>query len=197
MKGTEPVINAVGGTIVSVNDEQLRVYRKGIEQWRAQRDEFFGEHYASPLSDEVMAVFAGLSYFDIDARFVFRAVVSDPAETTIGIDASTGSVSEYPVAGVIDVPFAEGVVSLIALRGEEEGEAFIPFRDATCGDESYGAGRYVSVDIGRDGTCVVDFNRAINPYCAYDPDFSCPLPPRQNWLEHPVAAGERDFVPSP
>ena len=180
---------------MSVNEEQKRVYRNEAEQWRAERDQFFGEHYASPLSDDVMAVFPGLSYFDIDERLVFRVVMKGPPEPTIGIDASTGSYSEYPIAGVIDVPFAEGVVSLVALRGEEDGEAFIPFRDATSGDQSYGAGRYVSVEIGSDGTCVVDFNRAINPYCAYDPDFSCPLPPRQNWLDHPIAAGERDFVP--
>jgi uncharacterized protein (DUF1684 family) len=170
----------------------MREYRDQINRWRAERDEFFGEHYASPLSEEAMESFQGLDYFDIDEHLVFSAVLQRSAEPTMGIDSSTGSVSEYPLAGVVDVAFAEGAVSMVALRGEED-EAFIPFRDATCGAGSYGGGRYVSVEVGSDGSCVVDFNRAINPYCAYDPDFSCPLPPRQNWLDWPIAAGERAY----
>jgi uncharacterized protein (DUF1684 family) len=171
-------------------------YHAEITRWRAERDRFFGEHYASPLSDEVIATFEGLDYFEIDERLVFSAVVRPESAATIGIDSSTGSVSHYPIAGVVDVPFPDGVVSLLALQGEED-EAFIPFRDVTCGLDSYGAGRYVSINIESDGSCIVDFNRAINPYCAYDPEFSCPLPPRGNWLERPIAAGEKDFDPKP
>jgi uncharacterized protein (DUF1684 family) len=175
-----------------VNEQQVWAYRDEINRWRIERDRFFGEHYASPLADEVMASFEGLDYFEIDEQLVFSVMVRPAAAATIGIDVSAGSASSYPVAGVVDVPFPDGVVSLLALRGEDN-EAFIPFRDVTCGVDSYGAGRYVSINIGSDGSCIVDFNRAINPYCAYDPDFSCPLPPRENWLERPVAAGERDF----
>lgn len=175
-----------------MNDQQLRVYRDEINRWRAERDEFFGEHYASPLSEEAMESFQGLDYFDIDERLVFSGLMQNSVESTMGIDSSTGSVSEYPVAGVVEVAFGQDVVPLVALRGEED-EAFIPFRDTTCGAGSYGGGRYVAVDIGSDGSCIVDFNRAINPYCAYDPDFSCPLPPPQNWLDRPIAAGERAY----
>ncbi|MBT8206662.1 MAG: DUF1684 domain-containing protein, partial [Acidimicrobiia bacterium] len=67
---------------------------------------------------------------------------------------------------------------------------FVPFRDATSGKESYGAGRYLDVHPNEDGTVTLDFNYAYNPYCAYDEAFSCPLPPIENWLEVPIAAGE-------
>jgi uncharacterized protein len=78
------------------------------------------------------------------------------------------------------------------------GGFFLSFRDATCGDETYGAGRYLldtakGADLGadRDGRLILDFNFAYQPSCSYDPRWSCPLPPRENWLTIPIRAGER------
>ena len=153
-------------------------YLEDLMRWRAERDHFFKEHYASPLPDEIIEIFTGLDYFEVDESLVFEAVISASAAETITIDSSTGSASEYPFAGVVEIPFPGGPVALVALRGEED-EAFIPFRDRTCGKESYGGGRYVSIEIGDNGSCTVDFNKAINPYCVYDAEFSCPLPPTQ------------------
>jgi len=68
---------------------------------------------------------------------------------------------------------------------------FLPFRDATSGVETYGAGRYLDVDPEPAGTVVVDFNMAYNPFCAYDDASSCALPPYENWLPVPIRAGER------
>ena len=68
----------------------------------------------------------------------------------------------------------------------------MPFRDATSGRESYGAGRYLDIEPEEDGTYTVDFNVAYNPWCAYAPQYSCPLPPRENWLPFPIEAGEQD-----
>jgi hypothetical protein len=77
------------------------------------------------------------------------------------------------------------------------GGVFIPFRDATSGHESYGAGRYLLDTIkgadlgGRGERLMLDFNYAYNPSCAYDPRWSCPLAPPANWLPVPIRAGER------
>ena len=71
---------------------------------------------------------------------------------------------------------------------------FVPYRDATSGDETYGAGRYLDIDPNPDGTVTIDFNLAYNPLCAYSDAFSCPLPPVENWLAVPIRAGERDFT---
>jgi uncharacterized protein (DUF1684 family) len=79
------------------------------------------------------------------------------------------------------------------LQAEGEDEYFLPFRDRTSGHETYGAGRYVEVAPARDGRVVVDFNYAYNPNCAYSPDWSCPLPPPENWLKVPLEAGEKNF----
>jgi len=74
-------------------------------------------------------------------------------------------------------------------------EVFVPLRDGTSGAETYGAGRYVDVEVGEDDSCVLDFNLAYNPLCAFDPGkFVCPYPPVENWLMNvKVAAGEKMY----
>ena len=77
------------------------------------------------------------------------------------------------------------------------GGVFVPFRDATSGSATYGAGRYLidtakGADLGGTGSSLVlDFNYAYHPSCAHDPRWSCPLAPRANWLTVPVEDGER------
>jgi len=74
---------------------------------------------------------------------------------------------------------------------------FVPFKDATSGKETYGAGRYLDLEPGRDRTqgekWILDFNQAYNPWCAYSEAYNCPFVPTENWLEAPIYAGEKDY----
>jgi uncharacterized protein (DUF1684 family) len=74
---------------------------------------------------------------------------------------------------------------------------FVPFRDKTSGDETHGAGRYLDLEPERhltaDGTWILDFNEAYNPWCAYSDAYACPLVPPENWLPVPVWAGEKEY----
>jgi hypothetical protein len=89
----------------------------------------------------------------------------------------------------------DGRTATLTLFGSHDSDdLFLPFRDATSGQETYGAGRYIDVGAARDGRVTVDFNLAYNPYCAYNPSYSCPLPPRENWLDVPIRAGEQDYA---
>jgi uncharacterized protein (DUF1684 family) len=102
--------------------------------------------------------------------------------------------------GVVEVPFSEGAqrLSLFWMAGYAGG-LFLPYRDATNGAETYGAGRYLldgakSADLGGDlkrGTLVLDFNFAFQPSCAFDPKWACPLAPPENRLDVAIRAGER------
>lgn len=166
-------------------------YLDNLRGWREDRDRFFAEHYATPLSDDALSSFTGLSYFPPDPEAVF-VVEIEPDRQGVEIESSTGTRSEYPGAGFVVVPFVEAKVRLLVLRGEDD-DLFVPFRDETSGASTYSGGRYVNVERSTGGDVTVDFNKATNPYCAYDPDFSCPLPPRQNWLAFPVEAGELDY----
>lgn len=73
---------------------------------------------------------------------------------------------------------------------------FVPFTDATTGDESYGSGRYLEFYIQdiQNNTLQLDFNKAYNPYCAYSPDYKCPIPPKENYLPVAIRAGEMNFA---
>jgi len=72
---------------------------------------------------------------------------------------------------------------------------FLPFTDLTSGEESYGGGRYIDLEIKdiKNNRLVIDFNKAYNPYCAYSEEYNCPVPPRENDLPVAIRAGEKDF----
>ena len=82
---------------------------------------------------------------------------------------------------------------LTALEGEGSAGLFVPFRDATTGIETYGAGRFLELDDPEDTIFVLDFNRAFNPLCNYSPAYNCAIPPRENRLDVAVRAGERTY----
>ena len=70
---------------------------------------------------------------------------------------------------------------------------FLPFSDLTSGNETYGGGRYIDLEIPKGKTITIDFNQAYNPYCAYNPKYSCPIVPAENELLTNVNAGVKKF----
>jgi uncharacterized protein (DUF1684 family) len=75
----------------------------------------------------------------------------------------------------------------------DRGRFFLPFKDGTTGGETYAGGRYLDPRARPDGSLVVDFNYAYNPYCAYGEGWSCPVPPVENEVTAPIEAGELAF----
>ena len=132
------------------------------------------------------------------------AVVEDAADTGSGATArlpvSGGGVMAFRRFGAVTVPLPGGPrrLELFWMEGYAGG-LFLPFRDATNGHETYGAGRYLldaakSADLGGDaaaGTLILDFNFAFQPSCAFDPRWACPLAPPANRVDVPIRAGER------
>lgn len=66
---------------------------------------------------------------------------------------------------------------------------FVPFKDLSNGGESYGGGRFIDLSIPEGNTIIIDFNQSYNPYCAYSTRYSCPIPPKENFLNIKVLAG--------
>ena len=160
---------------------------------RTERDEHFRTHYTSPIPEDHLPGFVGLSYFEPDPGLVLHGSMT-VVEGKREIISSTGGTSSYRLAGHLEILIGGQDRRLVVLYGDED-EMFIPFRDGTCGKDSYGGGRYVGLTVAEDGSSIVDFNRAINPWCAYDEEFSCPLPPAENWLEASLPAGEKAYQP--
>jgi uncharacterized protein (DUF1684 family) len=171
---------------------------KAWQLWRSARDDMFKNHPQSALPEADRGSFTGLDLFDYD-----------PAHRVIGnVREAPEKSYEIPTSGDITMRFTRIGVADFSLAGKDldlelywldayGGGLFLPFRDGTSGNETYGAGRYLydtvkGADLGttRD-EIVLDFNFAYNPSCAYDPRWVCPLAPPPNRLEVPVRAGER------
>jgi uncharacterized protein len=168
-------------------------------RWRAERDDMFASHPQSPVPKDKRPTIAGLDYFDYDHSLRVLADVEEAEPQTYEIATSgnggTYSFRRYATAS-FDVAASSQTLELYWLEGYGGG-IFVPFRDATSGSETYGAGRYVldtvkGADLGSEGgRLVLDFNFAYNPSCSYDPRWVCPLAPPPNRLVVPVRAGER------
>jgi uncharacterized protein len=172
---------------------------KAWRRWREVRDEMFRWHPQSPIPPADRGDFSRLDYFDYDeaARVYAKVEHADPESYEI----ATSGDSAYTFTRVAVAHFELNGTALALevywLEGYGGG-LFVPFRDGTAGNTTYGAGRYLldtvkGADLGTDdrGRLVFDFNFAYNPSCAYDPQWVCPLAPPPNRLEAPINAGER------
>jgi uncharacterized protein (DUF1684 family) len=164
-----------------------------LADFREAKDEFMRDDPHSPLSDEQRQRFAGLSYYPFNlALHLHLPLDREVAADAVPMQTSTGEQQEYRRAGKLHFD-VDGQAAQLTVFQDPEGELFLPLRDATSGKETYGAGRYLEPEWIDDQTVHVDFNYLYNPYCAYNEAYSCPLPPRENWLRVPIAAGEKGF----
>lgn len=149
----------------------------------------------SPLEHEQRHAFAGLSYFPFNPALRLEVSLDrDVPDEPVTVDTSTGESQEFRRAGKFHFEVEGQPAELTIYQGEHD-ELFLPLRDSTSGEETYGAGRYLEPTPIDDGRVLVDFNYLYNPYCAYNEAWSCPLPPRENWLSVPIRAGEKSFHP--
>lgn len=164
-----------------------------LAEFRAAMDEFMAHDPHAPLDEEQRDAFAGLSYYPFNSSLRLELPFDrDVPDEPIVVDTSTGESQEYRRAGTVRFE-VEGQPAALTIYQGEHGALFLPLRDATSGGETYGAGRYLEPTLIDDGRVLVDFNYLYNPYCAYNEAWSCPLPPRENWLSVPIRAGEQTF----
>lgn len=162
-----------------------------IRAEREERDRFLAQHYASPIPERARHGFAGVDYYEPEARFVFTGSFRSSADE-VAIRSSSGATSTYRSVGRLAITI-EGRSYDLTVLDDGDGGAFVAFGDATNGQTTYGGGRYLFVEIGDDAEVTIDFNRATNPYCVYDEEFSCPLPPPGNRIDAAIEAGERMY----
>jgi len=112
---------------------------------------------------------------------------ADDSKDLIQMATSSGDPAPHIRWGQLKFVVGGAPVALMVYRGEDGGDYFLPFMDATTGDDSYSDGRYLDLPLSSDGRLVVDFN------CAYNPNWSCPIPPSENRLTVAINAGEKKF----
>jgi uncharacterized protein (DUF1684 family) len=174
-------------------------YASLITAIRGEKDGFFKESHHSPIPASDRPAFNGLPYYPIEPALRFAPIALEPLGDGVSdvtqVQTSDGAVRDGRFVGTFSFEVDGETQRLVALRLEgAQGDAlFVPFKDATSGPETYGAGRYLDLDPLEDGTYDLDFNVAYAPFCAYAPEYSCPLPPPENWLKVPIKAGERNL----
>ena len=171
-------------------------WERALARFRQEKDEFFRAGDDSPLPFGDRGSFGGLKYFAPDPALRIRAKLSRYSDPEgVMISTSKGTRQLFNRVGFFDLAIGMSEVRLCAYQSAERDDPslFIPFRDATSGQESYGAARYLDLEVEHDDDYAVDFNYAYNPYCAYSEDYVCPLPPQENWLKVPIRAGEKKY----
>jgi hypothetical protein len=175
--------------------------------FRATKDALFASHPQSPLDAEARATFRGLAYFAYDPAFrVTATLIPETAEDEVLAPSSGAHAMPLRRAGRVSFTLGGDAMTLAVYWIDVYGGGlFLPFRDATSGGETYGAGRYLHDTVkGSEllrlddtgghgyagGQVLLDFNYAYNPSCAYDPRWVCPLTPPQNRLAVAIRAGE-------
>lgn len=181
------------------NRVEILKHKKEIMEARKDKDRFFKTSPQSPLLDEQQWKFKYLEYFPVDYAYRVTARyqrLEKPHE--FRIKTSTGHERVYATIGKLDFTLHGKALTLHAYQEKGTQAAarnslFVPFTDLTSGHESYGAGRYLEMEAPAGESVVMDFNLAYNPYCAYNYNFSCPIPPPENHLAVAIKAGEKSF----
>lgn len=165
-----------------------------LQRFRTRRNELMRSHESSPLTDAQRESFVPLEYYEEAPELRFEIEPdTDIDHTPVELGTTSGTTVEYIPHSRISFEVEGEVVTLTVFREPDRGRLIIPFKDTTSTDETYGAGRTVDPQERPDGKLVVDFNYAYGPYCQYNDNWTCTLPPFSNWLQVPIRAGEMKY----
>lgn len=189
------IVLAVIYTLTGTDNPET--YIENVEKERERQYKFIRFNVESPLTDEQKRTFGELEYFPIDPSYKVRAkMVPLENKKMVELPMTDGTLEKYLQHSHAEFELKGQSIRLLLLQSQKDPDRrnfFLAFADATSGEETYGGGRYINLRQDGKNSITIDFNLAYNPYCAYNPDFACPLPPRENILEIPINAGEKDY----
>lgn len=172
-----------------------------IIQFQKKLNEEFKDPKTSPLPDRFRKDFTTLDFYEPDTTYrIIAKFTRTPEALPFMMPTTTERQTEEVIFGIITFNLKGRIHKLEVYQNQElmqqekyRDYLFLPFADLTNGEETYGGGRYLDLTIPSGDTILLDFNKAYNPYCAYNPKYSCPLVPRQNRLDVEIAAGVKAF----
>lgn len=169
-----------------------------VVEWRKERDEFFRNHQRSPLRENDKKHFKGLHYYPFDPKYFFVGTIEryvfhiDNPKYYATFLTNKGTNKRYLRYGRFRLVLEGKPLTIEVFKSILSDKLFIPFKDRTNGKETYEGGRYIDAEILTGYRMVLDFNMAYFPNCAYNDRFVCALPPRENFLEIEIRAGEKN-----
>jgi uncharacterized protein len=176
--------------------EVNETYTDKLQEFRADKDRYFKRSDDSPIQNKEK--FTSLEYFPPSQAFRIQASVERVTDDTpITVRMTGGEEETFVRYGFATFKLKEQTHRLLLLKhtGDDADEKlFLPFTDKTNGFTTYGGGRYLDVEPSTNDQVMIDFNFAYNPFCAYNSNYTCPVPPAENHLEIEILAGEKDFA---
>jgi uncharacterized protein len=169
-------------------------YPDTIAAWRADKDTYM-RSADSPVVAAGRAAFQPLPYYPIDEQYHVPASLKVVrGEDVLEMSTSSGKPRRMRRVGTLAFTLKGQPQTLTAFAEADDQSLrrlFVPFGDLTNGLETYQGGRYLDLDLQGSGVYELDFNRAYHPFCVFNPEYECPIPPRENRLPVPIKAGER------
>jgi uncharacterized protein (DUF1684 family) len=172
-------------------------YREKIETERERQFKYIRFNAESPLTEEQKRGLKSLKFYAIDPAYRVKArLLPIEIKKVREVPLTDGSTERYLEHSWAEFELGGKTNKVLLLQSLSESDMrnfFLAFADETSGKETYGGGRYLNVRQDGKNSITIDFNLAFNPYCAYNPDFACPLPPRENILEIAIPVGEKNY----
>ena len=181
--------------------QQSDDYLVKLNKHRAEVNKEFGDTATSILPDEEALVFEHLNFYKPDPKFNVLAKFKKKLGKEFDMTTSSGKLKKYRQYGILSFKidgkrFKLPIYQSIRLMKMEQYKnyIFIPFTDLTNEEETYGGGRYIEASIPTGKKYQLDFNYCFNPYCHYTSGYNCPIPPKDNFLNIKIEAGEKKFT---
>ena len=188
-------------TLYACRNPKTDSYIQEILAWQDTINLEFKDTTESPLTKENYKIFKGLEFYRIDPKYrIVARFIRTPDEQPFGMKTTTDRLPVYVKYGEAYFEI-DGVQCKLNIYQNQDlikheqyrDYLFIPYLDKTSGKESYGGGKYLDLRIPQGDSIVIDFNKAYNPYCAYNHRYSCPIPPYENTLNVEVKAGVKAY----
>jgi uncharacterized protein (DUF1684 family) len=189
------VVAAVGYMFTAA--ESPEAYIEKIEKERERQFKFIRFNVESPLSEDQKKNFQSLTFYAINPSYRVKArLIPIENKKVREVPLTDGSKEKYIEHSYAEFELEGQTNRLLLLQSIKETDMrnfFLAFADDTSGKDTYGGGRYLNVRQDGKNSITIDFNLAFNPYCAYNPNYACPLPPKENLLTIAIEAGEKNY----
>jgi uncharacterized protein (DUF1684 family) len=175
--------------------DKKRIHNTNLNEFQKQLNASFKDATTTPFNNSDLKRFSGLDFFQIDSNYIVKAEII-PIINAKKIKLSTSTGSKLNVIKYAELIFIinKQEYKLFAYKYVDSNDyppnhLFVPFLDNTNGNETYGGGRFLDLFQDSTGKIIIDFNNSYNPLCAYNESYSCPIVPKDNFLEISVKAG--------
>lgn len=176
-------------------------YQKEIAKFQKKLNTEFKDKKTSPLPEEVLDTFESLEFFQVDTIYRVVATLKKVENAKpFKMQTTTDRLPLYKVFAIATFNLKGKTYNVeiyqdeqLTLNPEYKNYLFFPFTDLTNGKTTYAGGRYIDLEIPEGNELIIDFNKAYNPYCAYNSKYSCPIPPQKNHLNTEIKAGVKAF----